>query len=132
MSFPSEDEHALAVLAALNAVLPTGRKAYDSDTLRALATLPTDYVEVTVSRRFGGEERGGGYIGTEPYRITTRVVGKTISNARVLRDKVRTALAFNTVTVGALTTTPVAFETEDPIGDDEGLWSGLTLWTYVV
>ena len=132
MSLPTETEHATAVLAALNAVLPTGRKAYDSDDLRRLATLPTDYVEVTVSRRFGGEERANGYIGTEPYRITTRVVAKEIPNARLLRDKVRTALAFNTVTVGSLTTTPVAFETEDPIGDDEGLWSGVTSWTYLV
>ena len=132
MSFPTEDQHATAVLAALNAVLTTGRKAYDSDTLRAMAALPADYVEVTVSRRFGGEERNDGYIGTEGYRITTRVVGKFVANGRDMRDKVRTALAFKMLTVGSLTTTPIAFETEDPIGDDEGRWSGLTAWTYQV
>jgi hypothetical protein len=126
----AEEQHATAVLAALNAELAASMRAYDYDDLPT--TRPANYVEVTVSRRAGGPNRNPGSTGRSGWRITTRPVSTTVSNAREMRKRVATALLFNRVTVGGDQSTPIQFETEDPIGPDDGWYSGLSTWTYAV
>lgn len=127
----SDDQHAAAVIAAINAQLPPAARAYDLDDVPA--TPPQQYVEVTLSRVFGGNSRLGGGIGTTGWRITTRAVATTVGNARLMRQLTGAALEDVSLAVAGAETTGIEFETEDPIGPDgdAGQWfSGLTTWTY--
>jgi hypothetical protein len=127
----TEEANATAVIATLNAALPTSVRAYDLDELPA--TRPDNYVEVTVSRRFGGQQRNTAQATTQGWRITTRSVSSvSVFNARKNAETVRAALEFARLSVGGSTTTPVQFETAETVGDDDGWWSGLTTWTYAL
>jgi hypothetical protein len=127
----SEKAHVDAIVAALNAGNPSAN-AYTRDALKELETLPEDYTEVSVSRRFGGTSRLGPGPGPELYRVTTRAVGRFEDNAREMRKRAKANLEFVSVTVGSGTTTPVQFESELEIEDDQGFWSGWTYWTYAL
>lgn len=111
------------VVAALDAA---GAFPHTLGDLARLSVPPNYYTEVTVTRRFGGEQRNGGGAGTTGWRITTRAVAKTEGNAREMR---RRAGLIERTTVGD--STPVAFEGADPIAPDDGWYSGLSTWTYV-
>jgi hypothetical protein len=121
---PTEQEHSDAVVAFLNTL---GAVAYDLGDVPH--PLPDWYTEVTVTRRFGGEQRGSGEREGRLWRITTRQVSKRLQAAQNLRAKLD-ALEGAVLTIGGETTTPVEFETADPIGPDDGWWSGLETWTY--
>ena len=127
----NEQTHAAAVIAVLNAALPAAVRAYDSDAVPT--TPPAKYVEVTVSRRFGGTRRSSGNTATGGWRITTRVIDQnSITNARLTANTVRTALEFVRLSIGTKTSTPVQFETAEVIGPDDGWWSGMTAYTYAL
>lgn len=127
-------QHAAAVIAALNVQLAAaGATAYDIDALRKMTATPKNYVEVTVSRRFGSEPRSVARYSATGWRVTTRWVSATsIANARNLEARGHAALEGAVLAVDGRTSTPVQFETAEPIADDEGWWSGLTAWTYVL
>lgn len=129
MTSSTEEPNAVAVLAKMNAA---GTTAYDSDTLKAAAVLPANYNEVTVERRFGGENRATGSTTRRGWRITARAVGITVSNARQMRKLAATSLEGARVVVDGKTSTPIQFESADPIGEDDGRWSGLTTYTYAI
>lgn len=123
----SEQQIAAAVLAALNAALAP-KVAYELD---EAPTSGADFVEITLSRRFGGNDRGG-RLSPSSWRLTVRAVGSTVANARLLHEKAQ-AIEGATLSVGAETSTPVLFETEDPIGLDEAqrtYWTGLRSYTF--
>lgn len=121
---------ATASLAALDAALAP-RKAYDLD--KVPSPRPPQYVEITLSRMFGGEQRACGGIATVGYRLTVRAVSQsTVSSVRTDLEKCRAALEFNRLTVGGKTSTPIQFETEDPAGYDDGWFSGLLTFTFVL
>lgn len=121
-----EETHGAAIIAALEAL---GAEPFDIDKLPS--PLPDYYTEVSVSRRYGGEALASSELTSKSYRITTRQVAKTITNARRLRAK-GAGLEDTLLTVGGDTTSPVAFETEDLIGPDDGWYSGLQTWTYAL
>lgn len=119
-----------AVAAAFIARLSSlGALPYDYDDLPA--TLPDNYTVVTVTRRFGGTQRGSGERDGRLYRATARQVAKTISNARNLRAK-SAGLEGSVLTVGSETTTPIEFETAQVIGPDDGWYSGLESWLFAL
>lgn len=126
-------EHTTALLALLNArlsTMTTPRQAYTDD--KAPLT-GGDYVAVSLSRRYGGNGRLNGTISPSGWRLVARAVGVGQQNAAVLLDMIAQALEDKTITVTGVTSTPIAFETEDPIAEDErdaDLWSGMTQWTY--
>ena len=127
----NEQTHAAAVVARLNAILPATVRAFDLDDMPT--ELPSKYVEVTVSRRFGGALRSAAVTSISGWRITTRVVDQnSIPNARLSANTVRTALEFYRLAIGGKTSTPVQFETAEVIGPDDGWWSGMTAWTYAL
>lgn len=127
----NEQTHAAAVVARLNAVLPAAVRAYSSDDVPA--DKPSKYVEVSVTRRAGGNLRSAAVTATGGWRITTRVVDQvSVANARLTANTVRTAIEFYYLSIGGKTSTPVQFETSDPIAPDDGWWSGLTAWTYAL
>lgn len=122
---------ATAVLAALNAALPASVRAYDLDDVPS--PRPANYVEVTISRRFGGERRLTQQTGVIGWRIAMRAVSQTsVGNARVALERCRKALEFKPLTVAGETSTGVQFETEDPADYDDGWFSGLYAMTYTI
>jgi len=124
----TEELQASAILAALNA---QDAHAYDIDDLKALPAPPKNYTEVTVSRRYGGQDRLPGSTGRVGWRVTTRQVGATVTAARTLRQRAVTALLYQRLTIDGVLTTPIQFESEDPISEDDSWFSGLVTWTYV-
>lgn len=127
----SESSHSTAVRAALT---DAGAAPYDlgkvPGTTGNAGTLPTWYTETSVMRRFGGNPRSDSRSGVKGYRITTRAVANSAANARNVRDKQHTALEGVVLTVDGKQTTPIEFESADPIAADDGLFSGLVTWTY--
>lgn len=120
----TEEDVAGAVIAA---IVENGGKAYDLDDAKALTNPPASYVEVMVERRFGGEQRACGGYALTGYRINLRAVATTVSNARNARSKAD--LEGIRLTVGDVESTPIQFETQDSIGQDNAWWSGLTTYT---
>lgn len=132
----TDEQHAAAILTAINATLaalpsaPSTLRAYEYDDLPA--TRPENYIEVGVSRRFGGESRESGHKTTTGWRVTTRGVGRSVKNARDLLQHGRTSLEFKSLTVNGEKTSLIQFETEDAVSPDEGYYSGLSSYTYVI
>lgn len=122
----STDAHANAfkTLVAAAAQVP----AYDLDEVPG--TPPANYVEVYLSRRFGGESRLDGSQDTTLRRLSTRVVASTVTNGRLLEDRIAAAFEHTTVNLGD-TTVQVEYESGDgAFGYDEGSYTALTDWTF--
>jgi hypothetical protein len=129
LSVATETGHAEAIRSALE--VPLGKwSAYDYDDVPEV--LPNLYALVTVSKRFGAPI---GFAGGKPvngYRLTTLAVGRTVEEARWIRDLVAGAIEDQKLTIDGLSTTRVRLETEQPIEPDDGRYSGLTAWTYAL
>lgn len=122
----TEQQVSDAVVAFLNA---TGAHAFD---LQDVPALPPDlYTEVTVTRRFGGTQRASGVREGVLWRVTTRQVARRLANAQTLRAK-SAAMENVSLDVAGMTSTPVEFETSEPIGPDDGFFSGLESWTFAL
>lgn len=129
MTFPTEEQHATAVLARLNAGLTI---AYERDKLPD--PLPPHYIEFGIAWRPIAAPRRTGAVdsGTESFRFTTRELAKKVADARNLRRLARERLQV-AFTVADFQVLGVNRETQDEIQEDEdGYYSGLTTWTYSV
>lgn len=104
--------------------------AYDYDDVPDPA--PNLYALLTVSKRFGNDFRVSGGRARQGYRLTTLAVGRTVDEARWVRDRVAEAIADRTFTLDGKQTTFVRLETEESIEFDDGRYSGLTAWVYAV
>ena len=127
----TQDAIATAIKTALNTALAP-YVAYDFDDLHNLATKPKQYVEVALIRRYSETSRLCGDKPLNHWRFTTRAVADTVTNARTLLDETTAVLKSVSLPVGADATTPIQFETEDPIRWDEVAWTGLTAWTFAI
>lgn len=120
----TEAEHSAAVIAFLDTL-----KAHPQSFGTALVNLPDSFTQVGVARRFGGQQRGSGVREGQLFRIVLRQVAKDFDNAETLRAK-SAGLENAVLTVGGDTTTPIEFESADPIGEDDGRYSGDETWIY--
>lgn len=120
----TEADVAAAVIAV---IVANGGRAYELDQAKALTAPPASYCEVMVERRFGGEQRASGGYALTGYRINVRAVGSLVANVRNART--RGDLEGIVLTVGAEHSTPVQFETQESIGQDNDWWSGMTTYT---
>lgn len=118
----TEQEQLDAVVAALTAANAAPHTLGD---LARLSIPPDYYNEVTVTPTYIGTYDAAGAPVVDGWRITTRAVAKTEGNAREMRR--RAAAGLRGVRVGS--STPVLFESADPIAPDDGWFSGLTTWT---
>lgn len=125
----TEIEHAEAIRAALE--VPLGKwSAYDYDDVPE--TLPNLYALVTVSKRFGAPIYFSGGKSVHGYRLTTLAVGRSVDEAREVRDRITGAVEDQKITIAGQATTRVRMETEQAIEPDDGRYSGLTTWTYAL
>lgn len=132
----SEAAHAAAVLAVINAALPGDTNAYTADEVPS-SPRPANYVEVSIMRRANGTQRHGSGSTAAGWRILTREVSQTaVSNAQTVAEFVRVSLERKRISVTknaeTKTSTPIQFETGEPVGEDDGWWSGYQTWTYVL
>lgn len=117
----TEKEHLAAVVAFLGG---SARGAYSLGDLKKLATLPTSYNEVMVMERIGdGPGRRGSLSEVQQWRVLIRSVAQVYANAQEMRARA-SALHGATLTVGVETFHPRRSATDDPIGPDDGWWSG--------
>lgn len=115
-----------AVLVVLNAAIaPSIAYPYD----KVPAERPVRYVEVSISRRFGGERRASAQKGRIGWRLTVRAIADRVSDALLLHDQAQEALEGLFLSINDKAT-PVEFETEEPVGPDDRSFSGLTSYTY--
>lgn len=120
-----------SVVDAINAVLPAEVRAYARDDVPALR--PTAYVEVSLGRYTGAEPRAAGQTKRRGYRIACRGVAELgtsdVSNALDLCDQ---ALLNKVLAIADETTTPIRLDSDDIPGPDDGWFSGLRLYTFVL
>ena len=135
-----ERQHAAVVKAVVSAGLGQW-SAYDydevpgtpqnADEAQRTERRPAIYVLVTVERRFGGARRVSGASAATGWRITARAVGTTIDEARWAMQRVAAVLEDQHLVIAERATTPVAFESGQSPEPDDGLFSALSVWTYV-
>lgn len=95
------------------------------------AACPPMYAEVTVTRRNGGAPRRVGAASElTAYRAVTRAVARSENDALRIRDAVD-ALRDLMLTVDGVST-PVDYETSNPVAPDDDWFSGMTTWTFTV
>lgn len=121
MTFPSEDQWRTAVMAALTAA---NARPYDWGVIPPSTV--SAYNSVTVADRFGGVPNLAGQSGTRGVRIVVRAVGKAVDpanplgNAREMRRRHDIALRDKRLTIGGVTTSPIAFESAETIAVEGG------------
>jgi len=118
---------------AIKTYLATATKApvYDHDEAQALASLPANYTVIYLSRRFGGNVRGDTR-SNDLRRLQTRVNATTVTNARLLEDRIAEAFEHQTVTVAG-TLMHFSYETGGGVYEyDAGYYTDLTDWTTTV
>ena len=118
-----------AVVEALNNALPATCRAYPLGQLPA--TRPTEYVEVVVTRRPGGNLKASAATTVAGYRGLIRAVSRTsVDNVLTTLETCRRALEFRRLAVGDRFSTPLQFETARPAGPDNGWFSGAEQFTH--
>lgn len=131
MTFPTEQQHFDAVRAVLDAA---GARPYDYDE----SPIEADYTRMTVTDRYGGVPHMSGQIGVRLARITVLAVGSKASNVREIRRRADAALREQSIAVGSHKTTPIQFETAEPVSPDGGelstgsWYSAASTYTYEV
>lgn len=125
-------QHYDAILSTLNATLASARKAYRIGDPAIITDAADSYTEVSLWRRPGGLARLDAVLDSDLMRVKTRYVAKSANNAGVQHSKTRAAIEYASLSIGGSTTTPIQFETEDPIVPDDGWFSGWTDWTYAL
>lgn len=122
-------ENVTAILARLNAVLTP--PAYDLGEVPA--SRPGEFVELTLTRRFGGSLKLGAATGVVGYRFTIAAVSNTaMDNVRNSLEECRADLEFSRLTVGGKRSTPIQFETEDEADYGKGWFSQYAAYTYAL
>lgn len=113
--------------AAVAALAAVGARPYTIDDLKALASLPSAYTEVHVYERLpGGPRRAGAATTVTQWYILARAVGETFDNAREMRRRARLALHEATLTVNGQPVHVEKSTSDDPIGEDDGWYSGMS------
>lgn len=126
----SEQQQVDAILSLLNAALAP-KVAYEVDTVPS--PRPSEYVEVQIARRFGGQIRTCGAKATTGWRVTVYGISQyAVSDARLMLDKCRTALEYRRLQVGVATSTPAQFDAAGPISPDDGWFSGWHDYTFTI
>lgn len=120
-----------AQAAAIKALIAAATKApcLDHDEAQRTNPSPPRYSIVYLSRRFGGNVRGGTQ-SNDLRRLQVRVSARTVADVRLIEDRIADLFAHASHDVAG-TQMHFAFETSDaaPERDDEGYYSRLTDYT---
>lgn len=124
----TESDHLDAVLVVLS---DGDAVPFTVQTANRVTALPNAYSVVGLELRAGGTFRGG-RTGRRGYRVAVQCRGRTEEQAQAIREAADAALRGVGLVVDGHRTTPIAFESGQPIDDDAnpGWYSGLLLYTY--
>lgn len=124
-------QNADEILRRLDLALPESCEPYDIG--KVPATRPHEFVEMTLTRRFGGVQTLCGAKASTGYRFTIAAVSRTsIANARNSLQKCRDEFENDLLIVAGFESTPVEFETEDEADYGAGWFSQYAAYTYVI
>lgn len=134
---PTEQQVATVVLGLINAALPAvappggyAVRAYDASSVPG--TKPAEFVTISIARRSGGESRSGRYV-TTGWSIYVQAASQTkVANAHNSLRMAGVAIESKVLTVAGLTSTPVKFDNERPVGSDDGWFSGVHSYTFTL
>lgn len=92
-------------------------------------TLPDLFALVAVERRIVYPRRAG-LPGRSSWRLSVRYVGRTVNEALWVLDRTQDALDEFRLTVSAVTSTPLSFESSSPPRWSDGRYAGEVVYTY--
>lgn len=95
-------------------------------------TLPKRYTELYVSEVALSPVLVGGWSVRSSWRVQTRAVADTEANARVIRKKAADALHGQRIIVDGVSAVVGRAVSDDPIGEDDGRYTGLSEFTYTL
>lgn len=122
----TEAEHLSAVKALLTTL---GARPHTAQDLADLGSPPVYYTEVMVMQRLGTGPRRSRPSDTTQWRILTRAVGQRYANAQLMRTKA-SGLHEAALTVAGETFYIERSIGDDPIGADDGWFSGVSEYVY--
>lgn len=128
----SEQAHYDAIKALLETADATPLSLADIKRREQKNDLPAAYTELYLSERFTSPVLVGGRSTLRAWRVQTRAVATTEENARVMRERARSALEEQVIDVGGVTATIFRAVSDDPIGEDNGRYSGLSEYGYTL
>ncbi|GHJ59134.1 hypothetical protein NOK12_16520 [Nocardioides sp. OK12] len=135
MSTRDSRPHVVAIKAALEVALGADR-VYDYGKVPGAdnnpGTLPHIYVLPAVERRTGALRRAGAYAKSSGWRVSVRAVGRTPDECRWALSRISLALDEARLTIGGDLTTPIQYESGQAPEPDDGKFSALEIYTYVV
>lgn len=127
--------HYALFLDLLNAALAP-RMAYRFGEVPGLdsnaGTPPTLYALLDVQRRYYLPQSLSAQPDVTGWVVSVRGVGRTVSEAAWVLDRTVDTLESTQVVLDGQTTTPLTFDTSDPIASDGDVFSGLASYTYVL
>ena len=130
---PTSSDHVGAVKAVLVAGLPSSVPVLSHSQVQNYSgNLPSQYVELSVSRRYRPNSRLDAMDPSESRRIVVWFVGSTEDNALLVGDKCRAALEHAPLTIAGRQSTRVQYETSDIVQPDGAMFSGSTDFTYAL
>lgn len=139
MTAPVLDERAhfaaiQAAIAAANTQL--GADTYDYGEVPGEdgneGTIPRIFVLLQVERRYLETLHSTRHSTRSSWRIAVRYVGRTVDEARWAGKHVSAALDAAVLDVEGFSSTPVQHEQTNAVTADDGLFSGLSVWTYTL
>lgn len=126
----TESEVMTAVLAAVNAALPAGKKAVEPS--KVPSPRPAEYVSVSIAERPGGQARAGRRV-TRGWQVYVFAASSTYEdNARNSLEKAHGALVNRVLVVGSERSTPIQLGPARPVGDDDNWFSGSKSYTFTI
>ena len=126
----TEQDHIDAVKAVLD---DAGAVPYTVQDANRVSVLPPAYNSFTVEPRAGGVLRITATTDARGYRIAVQSCGKTYDEAVAMRIAADAALRGASLVVGSGMSTPIQFESAQPVDDQDrpGWYVGSQLYTYV-
>lgn len=128
----STDSQADAIKAVLSGA--TKVQALDLDEIQRLGALPAKYVEVHLSRRYGGNVRGDSQE-NHLRRLQTRAVASTVPDARLIEDRIADVFAHTAHDLGGDVRATFNYESGGGTFDHDAAsdrYHALTDWTFSV
>lgn len=124
----TESDHTTAVLAVMET---GGAVPYTVQDANRVVVLPPGYNVITLEPRAGGTFRQARST-RRGYRLAVESRGQTYDQAQAMREAADRALRGVELVIDGLPTTPLVFESGQPIDEDTrpGWYSGLLLLTY--
>lgn len=95
-------------------------------------TIPRIFVLLQVERRYMQNTRGVREATRSGWRVSIRYVGATSNEAKWAGKQVSTAMEAARLDVEGFESTPVEHESTEAVRPDDGMFSGLSAWTYAL